>query len=455
MRKQIILVLLLMISTTVTFAAITPAMQITTEQTNMQPGGTGYLTLTLSNTGSGTAYATKVTLNGLSNPLTSDNLCTSCILYDTNQNTCLTYSDSCYYNIGDIGVNNAKTYIIPIKIPENITSGYYTANLQIKYQTDASGTTSYTDYIEIIRINNSANDNLVITNVGLPAGTINPGEEFNLTLSIANMGSSDANNVRVTLDTNNFNTIGTSNMLIIGNILSGETKTVTFSLLSDNSLTAGVYPVDSVISYTSNGQVLASQGSFGIKLGGQDTNFAVYISNVRQTTSGISFDAQFANIGLITAKSVGVTLQYLGMPVNSNYIGDLTSGSYSKTSFTITTVNAANTTNGFNRTRSANGQQGMNASGFFRNQTNMSFTGTQPLMFVISYTNLLGQRVTTNVPAELNLNQITGSSTSTTAFRQTTTSTTIDMTSVISWVFIGGVIILVVYFFIKSRRKEK
>jgi hypothetical protein len=338
MRKEILIVLSILLVSTSFAVVSTPDLQITTEQINMYSSETGYLKMTIANTGSSTAYDTQITLYGLSAPLASSKLCNECLTYSGTQNICLEYNSICYNNIGDINVNNLKSFIIPVQIPASAEENYYSASLQIKYKELPNDPYYiYFDRLELIQVSAKLNS----------------------------------------------------------------------------------------------------------------TSFGLYTENVRTQTSGLSFDVKVANIGLLDAKAVSIALSEDGRLISNNYIGDLTSGAYAKTTFTITSINTTSAfpgDSGFNRTRINNSAA----------QTNMSnnLSGPRSLFFIVNYTNSEGIRVSESISTALDLSLLAASQTTSSSFSRTT-STSLDYTSIFSWAFVAGVVIVVGYFFIKSRRNRK
>lgn len=334
-RKIITLLSLIMLSTA--FAA---SPQISTEQTNMQAGNTGYLKIIISASGTGTLYNTRLVLNGLESPLTSEKLCTLCEIYSNTQKICLDYNGGCYINLGDILGSNVKTYITSISIPSNVTTGYYTASFQVRYQNDTSSASTYVEQIELINITNVTN------------------------------------------------------------------------------------------AYT---------------------NFEIYILDAEQSSTELSISAKIANVGLVDAKSVSLSLNGV-----TNYIGDLASSSSAKTSFSIKTGNTTqmNRTRpeGMNQTRP---QMPGNMTGPMPGGMTIPFGNGQNAVFTVTYTNSAGERVKENITTTLNIAQTTTAMAGFTGVQTTSTTSSINATTLVSWGFTAGMFVLVMYFLIKSRRKRK
>jgi len=462
-RKTISLLVLTLIVSGVFGAS--PSIQVSTTKTNMQPGETGYLQVSVKNEGSGIAYSTGLVLTGLEKPLSSGMLCSSCELYSTLRNTCLEYSSDCKNNLGDVYQGNTKMFTFPISIPANASSGYYTVNYQVIFKNDTTGSFNYNDLSELIYVNNPlSNPDLVITSIAQSKTEINPGEEFSLMIDIDNSGLSVAESIKATIVSDTFKTSGSSNTVRISDISGESSGLLTFKLVSDDSASIGVHEVTVKLNYTSNGENYQSQSTFSLRLGGKTTDFELYVLDISSSSIGL----RLANVGLIDAKSVSVKLDSGIIStggIDSKYIGDLLSGDYAKVSFSYSSKSNNMTAGSFNRTRTMPSDFNQDVMPQREGNITMpadmkgqSLNGLIPLTFAVSYTNPLGERITESIIKEIDFSVISSSSATVfTTARTTSTSTNngVNITTVISWVFIAGVFVVVAYFFRKSRRKKK
>jgi|GEM_PF-4450544 len=337
MRKEITLLLTaLLISTAMASGS---GITVSSQQVNMVPGKTGYLTLSLTNAGATPIYDVKIAFIGIDNPLSSTELCNACKLYSNARKACLEYQSDCYVNLGDLYSSNVKSRVYPISIPETVSDGYYIAKFQLELGSD-----TYIDYNVLINVS------------------------------------------RV------------------------------------------------------------------------KTNFELIIKNLAVKTSGdLSIEVELANVGLTEAKGVKMTLNKDNVSVgniDSSYIGDLAPGKFSKATFTFNAGQLPNRTlqsfrNGFNMT-----QGSVPPGNFNMTQPNVTFNGVKDLVFSVSYTNPAGDRLIENFTKQIDLSLL---STTTYSFSASTTRAIVglDFSTVISYVFIACVIGLVVFFFLKSRRKKK
>ena len=200
-----------------------PVLQVSSSVTNMKPGETGYITISLSNDGAQPAYSTEITFTRLDEPLSSSRACTNCMVYSTTRKFCLLYNEECYQQMGDVYGDNAKDITYEISIPANISTGYYFAEFLIKYVSyNSTAGTEQTNYIykhEILRIeNNETKPDLTVNQAVTNPEVINPGQKFNATLSIENSGSFNASNTKVRINYTTFSTNGKHNNVSIGNL---------------------------------------------------------------------------------------------------------------------------------------------------------------------------------------------------------------------------------------------
>ncbi|WP_461206729.1 COG1361 family protein [Clostridium sp. DL1XJH146] len=89
---------------------------------------------------------------------------------------------------------------------------------------------------------------LIIEGVSIEPASIQPGEQFELTLKLKNNSDRDLENISILLNNiegketlTGFSPVGTSNELYVGTIKKGETIDKSISLISDPNLSVGTY----------------------------------------------------------------------------------------------------------------------------------------------------------------------------------------------------------------------
>ncbi len=332
MKKILLILLVLGVSHAV--------LQISSSYT-LSPGKQGVIMLSFSD--QEITRNLKVAFNSIDSPL-SANTCSKCIEYSTLRKACIKYSDDCYDNIGDISLMS-KDIAYKVFVPDNISSGTYLAQFSIKYTQVNLTTNTEKDIIVIKRIPLTINNNLVkpdikITKLIMPQ-TVKPGQEFNITIFLTNLGSQKAKNV--VLQILNIDTISSSNKLFVGDILPNKTTKIIVSLIASPNTIPGVHTILFNISYSDVNQLkYFDQSSAGILIDGP-TEFQIYIQSVDpevfEENSSISILFGIANTGIVNAKSIGIMLNpsedYNISNVNQDFIGDLDSGDFTSTSFKI------------------------------------------------------------------------------------------------------------------------
>jgi hypothetical protein len=343
MRKiGIITITLLMISSGLAFN--TSILQYSSTQTEMVPGKTGIITLDISNLGTGTAEDVKVVLKSLENPLTSSLECDDCKQYSTAQQICMEYEANCYLSIGDLASGNSKQISFSINVPENIETGNYIASFDIHYKERDSESgvmeTRRENIVSAITVDSiTIRPKVNIKSINTPE-TVNPGEEFNITLELINEGLVKAKSITIELLTNDLKTKGTTNILSIGDLEAGEETEIGYALITDSSASSGVEDLIFNVSYSDELRIYSKTSSTGLVIGG-DSDFNVFVQDITPESitrnSEVSAFISIANIGVTNARSVSIELRpsediELGNN-NQDFLGDLDAGDFTTTSF--------------------------------------------------------------------------------------------------------------------------
>jgi len=215
-----------------TVFAASPQIQVSSSAVNMESGKTGYLTLTLSNEGTGTAYNTNIAVPGISAELNSAKLCSTCQLYSTSRNLCVQFPSDCYDTLGTIQAGDMKTYVIPVQIPENTPSDFYNLEATIRYSTtsDDTGSYSYTSYTAVFEVEEVEEENITIVNfdVFLKSVSENSDGETTVKVVVANTGNTDAESVSIKL-VNDDLVLSSVDEDFIGELTAGDYDTASFT----------------------------------------------------------------------------------------------------------------------------------------------------------------------------------------------------------------------------------
>lgn len=343
-KIKAIMVLLLMSTANASVLQAVPTI------TGINPGSNGTITITLSNTGTDIAYDTKIVMRAIDTPLTSEKLCTQCNTYSNLEKRCTDYATWCYINAGDVQAGNNQIINYKISIPENIEEGTYFAYFDVHYGSINATTREVNNrrkdvqvVLEITNIN--AKPEITIKSVSAPE-ELSPGQEFNITVTIENTGKIKAQKVNTELITNDFQTKGMPNNIIINELSPGTITEKTFTLISDAAINPGVKKITYQVSYTDNKETYSTTTTSGILIDGK-TEFTIYLQDI--SPSIITKDTiinsliSIANTGIINAKSVTIKIneneQIITQNVKQDFLGDLDVGDFTTTSLEFKTLN--------------------------------------------------------------------------------------------------------------------
>ncbi len=204
---------------------------VSTNPSPVQAGQNFKLKLTLENQGTVSAKNVQVTLLGLKNDGAS-------IIGSTNKQT-----DSIIYG----GYTQDFTY--DLSASTKIETGANSLKIRLDYN-DATGSV-FTDEIEFFyNVQSGGSQSVVeLKNVVSPTSTLTPGSNAVIACDVANTGTSDAYNVKVTISADKEIIPRTLNTILIPILKKGETKNVQFQLfISDEAVTKN-YPVAINVEY--------------------------------------------------------------------------------------------------------------------------------------------------------------------------------------------------------------
>lgn len=389
--------------------------------TGIVPGRTGVIILSLVNGATDIAYDTKIVLKSLDAPLNSSLTCNECIEYSTSRLMCFTFREDCYTSIGDIYGSNGQEAIFSIIIPENTKTGVYVAEFEIHYSSKNATTGQMEARYQTKKVAMSINSinvkpDINVNSVIMPE-TISPGDEFNISITIKNTGEVNARNVNLELITSDFKAKGGTNKESIGNLNINETSTINYTLLASASLNPGVYDLRLNATYSDESNSYSKVSSTGVLLDGL-TDFNIFIQDISPdiitSDTEVSALISIANTGVVNAESVSVKLNpNNGITLSNNnedFLGTLDVGDFTTTSFKFTPNNEG--------------------------EINLNLT--------LSYTTPSGKRTSINTTQRIIIR-----------FQDSTIKRSVTPNDVISVMVYAGVIIAVIYFYIKVKRKKK
>ncbi|MDD1687396.1 S-layer protein [Methanoregula sp.] len=231
-----------------------------------------------------------------------------------------------YDQVGDIGPGQALMFTFTIQSPSK--SGIYYPEIWI----DTKGGTSV-KYPFPVNVNTAVGiqkESILIMNSSL-TGSVNPGDEIPVTLTITNAGQLLADDVTLTV-TNVSGKLApkTSDLYHVGLINPGEQKTVSLFLLSDKEADAGLVRVPVTIGYNSiDGTPLSQATGIDVILKGKaELGFVSVDTNPARLAEGTPFDLtiRIENTGTGEAKQVSGTVDMPAEGKKEAFIGKIKPG---------------------------------------------------------------------------------------------------------------------------------
>jgi hypothetical protein len=185
------------------------------------PGTSGYVKLSVANTGGSTASSINV--------------------YYTHSQSNM----QLFFPAGDMSAASSSQLTIPFKIPQQVPTGVYVIYVDVYYTSASGGSKKTSISIPIIV---SQYEALEVTTLGSDRSIIAPGETIQLQLAVSNTGGVVNNLVVETPQNASFSLEGTTRKSI-GNIPSGSSTNVTLDLISSSTVSLGQYTIPLVFTY--------------------------------------------------------------------------------------------------------------------------------------------------------------------------------------------------------------
>jgi hypothetical protein len=293
----------------------------------MMPDSMGTIRVTLQNT------AATASISERTGPLTADNSGTTKTT-DINVNiqnihlegNGIDVISKDFDRVGDLGPGQSTTITFSIQAPSQ--SGMYFPEVWI----DTSGGRS-TRYPVPVNVNTAVGiqkQAILILDSSL-SDTANPGDEIPVTLIVSNAGQLLADDVTLRLS----NVSGsvapkTTDLYHLGTINPGEQKTVALTLLSDKQAATGLVRVPVTINYNSlDGTPVSEETGIDITMKGRaELGFVSVDTNPPRLTEGTPFDLtiRIENTGTGEAKQVSAKVDLLAEGTKEGFIGKIKPG---------------------------------------------------------------------------------------------------------------------------------
>lgn len=306
--------------------------------------------------------------------------------------------------------DDMKIIKFKVKVNDNASAGSYELDFK-NYKEGSSVKTQKTIYVDV-----KNQDSAEV--IHIDKSTLIPGKETPLKFTINNMGTASLNDITFKWENSDkaILPVGSDNRKYIKSIPAGGSAELEYKVIADTSIDPGLYKLTLTLSYTPvNGAEQVISTIAGVYVGGK-TDFDIAFSD--QSAGEVSFT--IANIGSNPANSVSVNVpEQRGWEVSgssSSIIGNLNQGDYTIASYTM--------------------------SG-----------RTETINLEVAYTDTMGIRQlvkkTVKVGSSMNNTRIMHSMKSRTRGQQTTNSTNY------TWYLIGGIVLVVGYYYFRKYKKNK
>ena len=310
-------------------AADVPTVTITDYKVSpsvLMPDSLGTITITVKNT------ATSATLKENTGIITSDAATTKVTDINVNienvklEGNGIIVLSKDFQRVGEIGPGQSIPLTFSIQAPS--TSGMYFPEVWI----DTTGGTS-TRYPIPVNVNTAVGiERQAILIMGSSLnGSVNPGDEIPLTLTLSNAGQTLADDVVLQI-TNVTGSIAPKNtdLYHLGTLNAGDQKTMSLTLISDKQASIGLVRIPVVISYKSiDGTPLSQESGIDVMMKGvAELGFVSVDTNPSRLNQGTPFDLtiRIENTGTGEAKQVSAKVDLPTDGTKEAFIGKIKPG---------------------------------------------------------------------------------------------------------------------------------
>ena len=310
-------------------AAGEPTVTILDYQVNpsvLMPDTLGTITITVKNTATSATLKENVgfvSTEALSTKITDINVNIENVHLEGNGITVLSND---FARVGEIGPGQSIPFTFSIRAPSK--SGMYFPEVRI----DTSGGTS-TRYPVPVNVNTAVGiqrEAILITD-SLLTGSVNPGDEIPVTLTISNAGQTLADDVTVRIDNVSARVAPkNADLYHLGTITAGGQKTVDLVLLSDKKSDSGLVRIPVLISYHAIDGTQRTQetGIDVIMKGKAELGFVSVDTNPPRLIESSPFDltVRIENTGSGEAKQISAKIDLPAEGTKEAFIGKIKPG---------------------------------------------------------------------------------------------------------------------------------
>jgi len=248
------------------------------------------------------------------------------------------------YDSGEIDTGEV-TVKFKLIIDENALEGDY--NLVLKYKTE--GGISKGDWIEFntftISVGSSATY-LILKESKITPELVGPGETGELSLTLANNGNSNLEDITITIDLDELTEISplkTSNELIIQRLTAGNEESTTFSFIVAPDADVKIYKIPVKLSYSDERGIEYEKTTYTSIVINSEPEYVLNLedSEVYKKKQNGDIVISLSNIGVSDINYATLTLKeseyYTILSADAVYLGNLESDDFETAQFTIYT----------------------------------------------------------------------------------------------------------------------
>jgi hypothetical protein len=163
------------------------------------------------------------------------------------------------------GLNNREiTY--RLKSKKDLETGTYPITISLIHK-DAAAPETYTMYVYVEGEEEEEEEqdvDIVTENITTPKETVLAGQPFTVSMDVKNTGSTAAENVKITVETDDKILPQSLNVMIIKNIEAGESVPVAFSFIAGKECESRSYPIKAVIEYQNGEESVKKEQYMGV-----------------------------------------------------------------------------------------------------------------------------------------------------------------------------------------------
>ena len=211
------------------------------------------------------------------------------------------------------GLNNSEISY-GLKAKDKLASGTYVIKVKLDHD-DESGV-EYPINV-IVEGDDEQEVDIITENVKTPQQAVLTEQPFSVTFDIKNIGSTEARDVKITVDSGEKILTQSLNVLTVNSLKPGETVPVSFSFIASEDCESRTYPIKAVIEYKNGQEQVKKEQYIGVPIEGDDSqkgNVDIITENINTPQQAVLTEQPFTvsfdirNIGSTEAKDVKITV---------------------------------------------------------------------------------------------------------------------------------------------------